>query len=193
MRRTRPIKSVRRMRRSGNSIRPEIVKRCVVYGLLILFLSAAMSSFFANLRRLPATPDLLLGASLAIALLDNRVSAAIVAVVGGLTVDALGGVGISLSPLLYLIVVLTVGLFAEKMMPKFLSWLLLLLPSLLLRALFSLVGFWIYTEKISLSGVLWEILLPEAISTLVFCLPLYFLVTLCVIPLNDHRHHQALK
>ena len=134
-------------------MRPELVKRIVIYGLLIFFLSVAMSSFFANLHHLPATPDLMLGAVLAVAVIDDRKVAAIVAVVGGVTADALGGVGASLSPLLYLSVILTVGILSEKMLPRFLSWLILLLPSLLLRALFTLAGFWLYTGGGSFSGI----------------------------------------
>lgn len=170
-------------------MRPELVKRIVIYGLLIFFLSVAMSSFFANLRHLPATPDLMLGAVLAVAVIDDRRTAAIVAVVGGVAVDALGGVGISLSPLLYLSVILTVGILSEKMLPRFLSWLILLLPSLLLRALFTLAGFWLYTGGGSFSGIVSGVLLPEAVCTLIFSLPLYFLVTLCALPLKERRNH----
>ena len=180
---------MQRNKRRGGGVRPEIVKRIVILGLLILILSAAMSSFFAQLLWLPATPDLMLGAVLAITLLDDRRTAAIVAVAGGITVDALGGIGVSLSPILYLSVVLTVGILSEKMLPSFLSWLILLLPSLLLRALFSLFGFWIFVGEISFSGIVSSVLFPEAISTLLFCLPIYFLVMLCLKPIKDRRDH----
>ena len=180
---------MRRGMRGGGKLRPELVKRIVIYGLVIFFLSVAMSSFFANLHHLPATPDLMLGAVLAVAVLDGRVTAAIVAVVGGVAVDALGGVGVSLSPLLYLTVILTVGILSEKMLPRFLSWLILLLPSLVLRACFTTLGFWIYTEGADPSGIVSGVLLPEAVCTLIFCLPLYFLLTLCVLPLKERRNH----
>ena len=184
MRRTRRVR-----RNSGrpNGIPPEVFRRIIVYGLLILVLSTAMSSVFAQLTWLPATPDLMLGAVLAIALLDDRRAAAIVAVLGGAAVDALGGVGASLSPLLYLTVILTVGFLSEKMLSGFLSWLILLLPSLVLRAAFSLCGFWLYTGGISFAGVFTAVLLPEAISTLIFCLPIYWLVVVCLLPIKDRR------
>ena len=185
------MRSIRRKSRRQGGIRPDLVKRIVIFGLLTLILSAAMSSFFAQLTCLPATPDLMLGAVIAIALLDGRGSAAIVAVAGGITVDALGGVGASLSPLLYLGVVLTVGLLGEKMLSSFLSFLLLLLPSLFLRALFSLVGIWLFVGEITFAGVLTGVLLPEAISTFVFCCPIYFLVMLCLLPIKDRRERAA--
>jgi len=180
-------KRMQRRGHQGGKPHPELTKRIVIYGLLVFLLSVAMSSFFANLRHLPATPDLMLGAVLAIAVLDGRHVAAIVAVAGGIFVDALGGVGASLSPLLYLAVILTVGILSEKMLPRFLSWLILLLPSLVLRALFTLAGFLIYSKGGSLAGFFGGVLLPEAITTLLFCLPLYFVVILCVLPLKDHR------
>ena len=137
---------------------------------------------------MPATPDLMLGAVIALTLLDGRASAAIVAVAGGVCVDALGGVGVSLSPMLYLAAVLTVGLLSEKMLPSFLSFMLLLLPSLVLRALFSVFGVWAFVGEIAFpSGFLGGVLLPEALSTFVFCLPIYFLVSLCLLPLKDRR------
>ena len=75
---------MRRRVRRGVRIRPDVWKRVAVYGLLLLILGAAMCSFFAQLTRLPATPDLILGAVLAIALLDGRKTAAIVGVLGEL-------------------------------------------------------------------------------------------------------------
>ncbi len=185
------MRRAKRNKRHTGGVRPEILKRIVILGLLILILSAAMSSFFAQLSWLPATPDLMLGAVLAIALLDDRRTAAIAAVAGGIFVDSLGGIGASLSPLLYLCVVLTVGLLGEKMLPSFLSWLLLLLPSLLLRALFSLFGYWMFVGEIEMTGVASTVLLPEAISTLFFCLPIYFLVMLCLAPIKDRRDYIA--
>ena len=175
-----------RQRRPGG-VRPEIVKRIVVFGILILLLCTAMSSFFAQLLWLPATPDLMLGAVLAIALLDDRRSAAIVAVAGGITVDALGGIGASLSPLLYLCVVVTVGFLGEKMLPSFVSWLILLLPSLVLRAMFTLFGYWAFLGEVRMQGVFSAVLLPEAISTLLFCLPIYGIVKLALLPIKDRR------
>ena len=182
---------MRRRVRRGVRIRPDVWKRVAVYGLLLLILGAAMCSFFAQLTRLPATPDLILGAVLAIALLDGRKTAAIVGVFGGIVIDSLGGVGVSLSPLLYLVVVLTVGGISEKMLPGFFSWLCLLLPSLLLRGLFTALGFLFYTGGLPVGEVLRSVILPEAICTVIFCCPLYFLVKLCVLPIKDRRDRAA--
>ena len=184
-------RNIRRDSRHTGGVHPQIVKRIVIFGLLALCLSTTMSSFFAQLLWLPATPDLMLGAVLAIALLDDRRTAAIFAVAGGVTVDALGGVGASLSPLLYLGVVLAVGMLGEKMLPSFVSWLILLVPSLCLRGLFSLLGYWTFVGKISMEGVFSSVLLPEAIATFLFCLPIYGLVKLCLLPLRDRRDRVA--
>ena len=182
---------MRRRAQGRGFFRPEVLRRVIVYGLLLLILSVATSSFFANITLLPATPDLILGTVLAIALLDGRVSAAIAAVAGGLIVDSLGGLGVSLSPLLYLLVVLTVGALSEKMLPGFLSWLCLLLPSLLLRGLFTIFGFLSYGGGLPAGGILLRVLFSEALCTLLFCCPLYFLVSLCLLPLKERRSRSA--
>ena len=70
-----------RRTRYKKEIRPGPVKRIVLYGLLLLLLSAMQCSFFARLHFLPATPDLILCAVLGILLLDSDSAAFISAVV----------------------------------------------------------------------------------------------------------------
>lgn len=168
-------------------MRPEILRRLVVYGVLIWILVTASCSFFANLTDLPATPDLLLCAVAAIALLDSRRSAAIVGIVGGFCLDALGGIGAATSPILYLLVVLLVGSFAEKALGSFWAWLVLMVPTLLLRALFTTLSVLLRTGGVSFSLLLRQILLPETAMTLLLGIPVYFICSLCMLLLRDRR------
>ena len=73
-------------------VRPELLWRILCYGLLIFVLASAECSFFAVLRFLPATPDLLLGAVVAVSLLDQRRASLVFAMAAGLllgTVESL--------------------------------------------------------------------------------------------------------
>lgn len=178
---------MRRHHAQGGGVRPEILRRIVVYGVLIWILSTASCSFFANLTYLPATPDLLLCAVVAIGLLDSRRAAAVVGIVGGFCLDALGGVGAALSPILYLLVVLLVGSFAEKALGSFWAWLVLILPTLLLRALFTTLAVLLRMGGVSFSPLLRQILLPEAVVTLLLGIPVYFICSLCMLLLRDRR------
>ncbi len=175
-----------KMRRDG--IRPEVIKRILIYGVIFFLLSVLQCSFFAGLRYLPATPDLILGGIAAVLLLDSRKSAAIAAVAGGFMIDALGGVGVSLSPVLYLAVAMILGVFAEKMLPVFWSWLVLMIPAILIRGGFTLMELWLFRGDFSLLAMVKQVILPEMLWTLGVNLPFYFLIRLCMLPLKDRRN-----
>ncbi len=177
----------RRYRREG--ISPDLIKRILLYGFLLLLLCAAESSFLGRLRYLPAVPDLILGATVAVTLLDSQRAGAVFGAAGGFLSDALGSVGISLSPILYLLVALTVGSLAAKMMARLPSFFLLMLPALLLRGGFSLGQATLLWGHSPLVGVLRDTVLPELIWTAVFCLPAYGAVKLCTLAFRTHRDH----
>ena len=174
--------------RHSNEIRPDTVKRIVLYGILLLFLSAMQCSFFARLRFWPATPDLMLCAVLGILLLDSDSAAFVSAVVGGWILDAVGGLGVSWSPMIYLLVVAILSPLAKKVIPGLASFLVLLLPSLLLRAAVTVVGVRLTADGLSLSEGLSEIVLPEALMTFLFSILVYALVRLFRIPLREGRN-----
>lgn len=175
----------RRYRREG--ISPELIKRILLFGVLLLLLSAAESSFFGRLRYLPAVPDLILGATVAVTLLDSQKAGAVFGVAGGFLSDALGSTGISLSPILYLLVAVAVGALASKMMAKLPSFSLLMLPALLCRGIFTLGQATLLWGRSPLSDVLRYIVLPELIWTAIFCLPAYGLVKLCTLAFRSER------
>lgn len=181
MRRTR-----KRRGTANRPIRPEILWRILLYGLLILLLATAECSFFEAIRDLPATPDLMLGAVVAVSLLDNRRASLLFAVAGGFVLDAIGGVGIPLSALIYVLIALTVGWLGEKMLPRYGSFLALLVPGILLREILGLLELLAYGRGAA-GTLLLKILLPDALVTAVFVLPLYFLVKLCMLPFRERR------
>lgn len=159
--------------------REDVLRRTVVWGGLLLLLAVSESSFFSRLHFLPATPDLILGAVVAIALLDSVPVAAVAAVIGGVMTDALGGVGAYFSPILYLFTVLLVGGMAEKMMARFWSWLLLMLPGICLRAGLTFLKIRPLFSGDRFAEIFRGILLPEAIVTILLGIPLYFIAVLC--------------
>ena len=162
----------------GTGLSPEVTKRVVVYGLLLLLLGSAQVSFFARVVWLPAIPDLLLGTVVALSLLESERVAVVAAIGGGFLIDALGSVGVSLSPILYLIVALAICPLAAKMLPRFLSWALLMLPALVLRMAYGALRLLLTAGRGALPEALKQILLPELLTTLLLCVPLYFLLAL---------------
>ena len=172
--------------KKGSGAGANLWRRIIIYGILILILGCLQCAFFPFLKVCPATPDLIMGALLGIALLDSPTSAAVTSVCAGFFIDAIGGAGIALSPLIYLFYVLVISAFSGKVLKSFFSYILLLLPSLIYRAAVTYVSISAKTGALALLPELRQIILPEAISTALFCLPVYFLVKLCVKPIGSH-------
>lgn len=168
-------------------VRPELLWRILCYGLLILVLASAEYSFFPMLRFLPAAPDLLLSAVVAVSVLDHRRASLVFAAAAGLMTDAIGGVGAPLTALLYLTVATVVGVLGEKMLPRYGSYLVLMLPSLLLKAAGSVLGFVLTSTSDSLWTLVRLRLVPEAAVTAGASLVLYFLVKLSMLPFREKR------
>ena len=162
-----------------------ILRRRIVFGLVGFFLCIVQCSFFSRLKPLGATPDIVLGSILAITLLDSKKTAAVYAVGTGYFLDAIGATPPSLSPVFYLLAVVVLGFVSEKMMPRFLSFGALMLPTVALRAIFTLVSLWISLGAFPPLVYWGSVILPEALSTFIFCLPVYFLIKLCMIPIGS--------
>ena len=172
--------------KSGMS-RQDVIKRIIIYALLLIVVATLQCSFFSNLHVCPATPDLLLGLVAAITLLDSKKSAAIVSVAAGFLADALGGSGYSLSPLYYLAAAVVTGLLSEKVLPVFFSYAMILIPALIVRAGYTLLSILISYGSLPMLFTLKGIILPETICTLLLCLPLWPLTRLCTAPLGSRN------
>lgn len=171
----------------NHGARPDLIKRVIIYGILVLFTAVAQCSFFSQLDICPATPDLVIGIVLAIALLDSVSSAAAVGVAAGFVTDALGSAGsVAFSAVFYLIVAVLLGALAQKMLPRFMSWLCLLIPALALRAAYTLLCICVSIRSFVPISVIGAVLVPELIVTAILCMPAYPLVKLCVIPMKAH-------
>ena len=169
----------------GSSLSTEILKRLLIYGLLTLFLGSLQCAFFPLLDFCPKTPDLILAMLVAIALLDSELAAGVCAVVCGFFIDAVGSTGLAISPLIYFLTVVIVCCFTGKILKSFPSFLILLVPTLICRALATYIRI-IIAEGFPEPWVITEIILPELLITALFAMPIYFLVKLCIKPLKSH-------
>ena len=169
-------------KKSGSTA--EILKRVLLYGILFVLLISAQSSFFSNLHICPATPDLLLGAVVVIMLFDSKKAGTIAAICAGILTDAIGGSGYSLSPLFFLLLAGVVSVFSEKMLPGFFSYLILLIPALVMKAAYTCLCIFAAYGSLPFVYTAKNILLPEAICTFVLCLAVYPLAKLFMRPLG---------
>ena len=162
-----------------------LLRRIIVYSILFFILGIVQCSFFARLKPFGATPNIVLGAVCAVIMLDNKKSAAICAIAAGYFIDALGAIPPSFSPLILLLSVAILGKVSDKMMPQFASFSVLMLPTIVLNAVFTYITSWINLRTVPSSSTIISVILPEMLSTLVFCLPIYFIVKLCMIPIGE--------
>ncbi|MBR2387765.1 MAG: hypothetical protein IKB02_03245 [Clostridia bacterium] len=175
-----------------NSFRPETTRQLLWRRLLVFLpamfiLAVAECSFFAQLYFLPATPDLMLGFVVAVAMLDSQHSAAICGIGAGFIIDAVGATGISFSPLFYMLCGAFCAVLAKKMLPSFLSWLVELAIFSVVKGLYTLAGLYYSWSGAPIGTVLLRTVLPEIICTFVICLPIFFIVKLCMIPIDSKR------
>lgn len=169
------------------NVKLDTTKRIVIFSIATLILGSAQCSFFPMLDVCKRTPDLMMGLILAVALCDGAKSAMILAIGAGFFIDAIGGSSISLSPLLYFIYAAVIGAICEKVMKSFPTFLLLLLPSLIYRALCTSF-MCIILETAQINGAfVYDTLVLEMISTFIFCLPIYFIMNLSTKPLKTHK------
>ena len=172
--------------KKSNAAGANTARRIVIYGALTLILGCAQCAFFPTLKICPATPDLIMGMLLAIALLDSPRCAAVCAICAGFFIDAVGGSPLALSPIVYLLFTMIISAFSGKVLKSFFSYVLLLIPALIYRAAATYLCFSLHIGAIAPLWSLKEILLPEAVCTAILTLPVYFIVKLCSRPLDNH-------
>ena len=161
-----------------------VLRRIIVYGIAIFLLGVLQCSFFSRLSPFGSTPDLMLSAIGAIAMLDNKKATVICAISAGYFIDAIGSTAPSFSALFYLVCGTVAILIGEKLIPKLLSFLLLMLPMLVLRGIGTYLNLWIALAKLPPISAIPSIILPELLSTLLLSIPIYFLIKLCMIPIG---------
>ncbi len=164
-----------------------LVRRTLVYSPLIFILAVVQCSLLAQIKILPSVPDLIIGVIVAIAMLDSQKAAAVCGIGAGFVIDAIGSSGLSLSPLFYLLCGALCGALAKKMLPSFVSWFVSLLIFSLAKCVLTVLNILYITTEVSPIRVLLDTLLPEFICTVIFCLPVFFIVKLCMIPIDAKR------
>ena len=167
--------------------RPLIWRRFFVFLPVIFILAVAECSFFAQLYFIPATPDLMLGLVVAVAMLDSQHSATVCGIGAGFVIDSIGSTGISFSPLFYMLCGAFCALLAKKMLPSFLSWVVELAIFSAVKGIYTLAGVYYSWSGAPIATVLLRTVLPEMICTFIVCLPIFFVVKLCMIPIDSQR------
>ena len=163
------------------------LRRALVFSPVIFLLAVAQCSFFASLNFLPAVPDLMIGTVVAVAMLDSQRSAAVCGIGAGFVLDAIGSSGFSFSPVFYMLCGIFCAILAKKMLPSFLSWTVQLAVFSAVKTAFTLANILYISTEVSFTSVLLTRLLPEFLCTFIICLPIFFIIKLCMVPIDSKR------
>ena len=170
--------------RQGGAEKRMILRRVLIYGAAAFILGVIQCSFLSRLKPFGATPDVILGSLCAICMLDNKKTAAVYAIGAGYFIDAIGATSLSFGALFYLLCAFLASALAQKLIPRFFSYALALLPLLVCRAVYTYLCLWLSARALPPVGLSLGIILPEALSTFVLCLPVFFLIKLCTLPIG---------
>ena len=147
----------------------------LLVGVLLLLAAILQVSFFARFRLMGATPDLMIVTVLCLAFFGGRHMGAVVGIAAGFLIDALGGTGIVLSPLLYLLVGYLAGHYAaggsQRGLIRYLPYLGV---TLIARAATTAILTVMTHGSLFFGELMLYTLLPEMLNTALAGLALYF-------------------
>ena len=142
--------------------------------LLIVLLSSLQVSLFARFQMFGATPDLMLCLVLGIFYFWGKYAGAVTGIASGFVIEAIGGQGISLLPVIYMLYGYIGGAYARTVYPKrFFPYLFYLLCGLFLRAAVTLLYACMTWKTVSVPDILLYSVLPEVGGTLIVGIVLY--------------------
>lgn len=171
-----------------------VLRKSAVWIIWLFFLAVLQTALFSRLRVFGAVPNLILPAVITIAIYDKEREGTIAGIAGGFIIDALGGTGLSLSPLVYMICGTLCALLTYSFLRgDFRSWLVGIAVSLLISG-----GADVLCAHFSVSSAaygayeIWsELLIPQYFSSLVLGVPVWFLTKLIWSRLFDNREMEG--
>ncbi len=145
----------------------EVVKYCV-YAVMGLFLVLLQLTFFTRFRPFDSTPDILIIAVAMIAMYENERAGAIFGVAIGFVAEALGGTGLSLLPLVYMLIGWFGGIAASEYYKRsVLLFLIFDVGACTVRMFVTLIYVVCIWETADMSVIFPNVLVPEMLSTFV--------------------------
>ncbi len=178
-----------------NSARAKnIAYKCVVYGIFLFVLSIAQVTFFSKINVLGATPDLLLGAVLLIAMREDQRVASICGIISGFFYCTMGGFVYPFYVIFSFLCGYTLWFVSDRFLGKnYISYLTLALLTFLLKALFNVIESSLFAYTINMINMFSKAILPEFISSMVFCSLSYLIFTAIARLLNSKSRKDGMK
>ncbi len=151
-------------------------RRILIYGTVLLLLCLAQTTIAPLFPVLGMTPDLCLLFVLGVAFFDGPVSGGGVGIAAGFLESALGGIGLSVYPLLFFAVGYGIGRLSGRALPRnFPSYLILATALCILRPFVTLAAIALGTgaSGFDLPAIMTGTLAPEALANFLVSLLMY--------------------
>ncbi len=157
-----------------------ILRKTLVWGGVLFLVAVLQTSLVARIAQaLPrgAVPDLLLAAVVAIAIFDGERTGAVAGIAAGFLAGALGGTGVNLLPLCYMLCAYVCGIWSTmSLSANFASWCVYMPAAGVARAAVTLVEVALTYTDYGLADVAVRVLAPEFAATLLLSPVVYVAV-----------------
>lgn len=156
-----------------------ILQKTLVYGVAVIILAIFQTAFFSRFDLFGATPDIMLGAVMAIAMFEGERAGAAAGIGAGFFIEALGGVGLSILPVFYMICGAVCGLLCIRTFSRGpFSFIVFALAANAARAMVTLIYISFFWGNYSLIDAFGNILIPEYFSSVAFSLLPFIVIRL---------------
>ncbi|MBQ2767233.1 MAG: hypothetical protein IJF49_04045 [Clostridia bacterium] len=152
-----------------------IIRKILAWVGMLFAVAILQTTVFVRIAPFGVVPDLMLPAVLAIAIFDSERTGAVAGIAAGVMIGALGGTGVNLLPLFYMLCAYLVGIWATiGLSANFPSFLVYMLSSAGARMVITLLAVDRIYASYSLLDVFPQLLFPEFAATML-CAPLLYL------------------
>ena len=153
-----------------------IAYKCSVYSIALFVLSIAQVTFFSKINVLGATPDLMLGAVLLIAMKDDQRVSSICGIVSGFLYCAMGGFVYPFYMMFSFLCGYVLWIISDRFLGKnYVSYLALAVLAFSLKALFNVIEASLFAYTINILNMFTKAIIPEFISSMTFCTVSYLI------------------
>lgn len=168
--------------------------KCFVYAIVLFVLSIAQVTFFSRINVLGATPDLMLGAVLCIAMRDDKEVAAICGIISGFFYCAVGGFVYPFYMMFSFLCGYTLWGVSDRFLGKnYISYIALALLAFALKAVFNIVEASLFAYTINMLNMFSKAILPEFISSMIFCSLSYLIFSPIARLFNSKSRKEGVK
>ena len=165
--------------------------KALIYGAGLFILSVMQTTVFARLSLFGAIPDLLLAATLTLAMHDGEKTGAAAGIASGFLCSAIGG----LSSPVYMLFAFLCGYLSgiasdhalSKNYPSFLAFSAFIY---LAKGIFNVIDVSLYAENFNLLTTLSGVVIPEFFCSIILCSPIYFVFCALTRIFNKNHHER---